>query len=454
MLKHRVLSLFLIIVFVAVGFFVYKSERVTMEESPKLAKYAFKLGLDLNGGTQLTYKADVSKVKSGDINGAMSSLRDVIERRVNLFGVSEPIVQVENPGVVSGGVEHRLIVELPGVTDIQQAVSLIGKTPSLEFRLLRPEAKNFTEEEILKKTIDEVFASTGLDGHYLNNAQLQFTSSGSGQLGGEPTVNLTFNSDGRDLFAKITREHKGEVLAIFLDNQVISSPVIRDEISDGKAVISGGFTADEAKSLVRDLNYGALPVPVELISTQTIGASLGQDAKTAGVKAGVVGFIVLVIFLVLWYRLPGIIASISLVAYIILSLAIFKLIPVTFTAAGIAGFILSIGMAVDANVLIFERMKEELKKGKSVNDSLHEGFSRAWLSIRDSNISSIITAIILFWLGTSAIKGFALTLGIGVIVSMFTAITVSRTFLFAIAPKSSGQSKWSKFLFSNGLHFK
>jgi protein-export membrane protein SecD len=454
MLKHRVLSLFLIIVFVAVGFFVYKSERVTIEQSPKLAKYAFKLGLDLNGGTQLTYRADVSKVKSGDINGAMSSLRDVIERRVNLFGVSEPVVQVENPGVVSGGVEHRLIVELPGVSDIQQAVNLIGKTPSLEFRLLRPEAKNFTQDEILKKTIDEVFASTGLDGHYLNNAQLQFTSGGSGQISGQPTVNLTFNSEGRDLFAKITREHKGEVLAIFLDNQVISSPVIRDEITDGKAVISGGFTADEAKNLVRDLNYGALPVPVELISTQTIGASLGQDAKTSGVKAGLVGFGILVAFLILWYRLPGIVASISLVAYIILSLAIFKLIPVTFTAAGIAGFILSIGMAVDANVLIFERMKEELKRGKSVNDALHEGFSRAWLSIRDSNISSIITAIILFWLGTSAIKGFALTLGLGVVVSMFTAITVSRTFLFAIAPKGNGQGKLSKFLFSNGLHFK
>lgn len=453
MLKHRVLSLFLIIVFVAVGFFVYKSEKVTMDQSPKLAKYAFKLGLDLNGGTQLTYRADVSKVKSGDINGAMSSLRDVIERRVNLFGVSEPVVQVENPGVVSGGVEHRLIVELPGVSDIQQAVNLIGKTPSLEFRLLRPEAKNFTQEEILKKTIDEVFASTGLDGHYLNNAQLQFTSGGSGQISGQPTVNLTFNGEGRDLFAKITREHKGEVLAIFLDNQVISSPVIRDEITDGKAVISGGFTADEAKNLVRDLNYGALPVPVELISTQTIGASLGQDAKTSGVKAGVVGFAILVAFLILWYRLPGIVASVSLVAYIILSLAIFKLIPVTFTAAGIAGFILSIGMAVDANVLIFERMKEELKKGKSVNDSLHEGFSRAWLSIRDSNISSIITAVILFWLGTSAIKGFALTLGLGVIVSMFTAITVSRTFLFAIAPKGNSQGKLSKFLFSNGFHF-
>jgi protein-export SecD/SecF family membrane protein len=226
------------------------------------------------------------------------------------------------------------------------------------------------------------------------------------------------------------------------------------EIPDGKAVISGNFTADAAKALVRDLNYGALPVPIELISTETIGASLGKDAATSGVKAGIVGFALIVAFLLLWYRLPGFIASLSLVIYIILSLAVFKLIPVTFTAAGIAGFILSIGMAVDANVLIFERMKEELKKGKSVHDALHEGFSRAWLSIRDSNISSMITAVILFWLGTSAIKGFALTLGLGVLISMFTAITVSRTFLFAIAPRDTNKpaSKLVKFLFSNGLH--
>lgn len=454
MLKHRVASVFLIIAVALVGWFVYKSEKVSVAESPRLARYAFKLGLDLNGGTELTYRADVSKVASSDINGSMSSLRDVIERRVNLFGVSEPVVQVENPGVVSGGVEHRLVVELPGVTDIQQAVALIGKTPSLEFRLLRPEAKNFTQEEIIKKNIDEVFSATGLDGHYLSRADLQFTTGGNGQISGQPIVALTFNSQGRDLFAKITREHKGEVLAIFLDNQVISSPVIRDEIRDGKAVISGGFTPDEAKSLVRDLNYGALPVPVELISTQTVGASLGQDAKHSGVKAGLIGFAVIVAFLILWYRLPGVIASLSLVMYIILSLAIFKLIPVTFTAAGIAGFILSIGMAVDANILIFERMKEELKSGKSVYDALHEGFSRAWLSIRDSNISSMITAVILFWLGTSAIKGFALTLGLGVLISMFTAITVSRTFLFAVSPKkNSTAGRVSKFLFSNGLHF-
>ncbi len=439
MLKHRVFSTILILVAVGIAFFVYKTN-----------KYPFKLGLDLNGGTELTYRADVSKIKSGSVGDAMSSLRDVIERRVNLFGVSEPVVQVENPGIISGTNENRLSVQLPGVTDINQAVALIGKTPQLEFMLVRPEAQNLTQQDLKNKTIADVFASTGLDGQYLNSAQLQFTNGGGGQITGQPIVAITFNSEGRDLFAKITQDNIGKVLAIFLDGQMISSPVIKDSITDGKAIISGQFTADQAKSLVRDLNYGALPVPIQLISTQTVGASLGQDAKTSGVKAGLVGFILIVAFLILWYRLPGFIASISLIIYIILSLAIFKLIPVTFTAAGIAGFILSIGMAVDANILIFERMKEELKRGKSVHDALHEGFSRAWLSIRDSNISSIITAVILFWLGTSAIKGFALTLGLGVLISMFTAITVSRTFLFAIVPKT--ESRFKKFLFSNGLH--
>ena len=449
MLKHRIISIFLVILVAGIGFFVYKSQT-----SPTWSKYAFKLGLDLNGGTELTYRADVSKVKSGSVGDAMSSLRDVIERRVNLFGVGEPVVQVVNPGIVSGLSDWRLLVELPGVADIEQAVALIGKTPQLEFQLVRPEAKNLTAEELKNKTIDEVFLPTGLDGQYIGSAALQFTNSGSGQISGQPIVALTLNPEGKDLFGKITKEHKGEVLAIFLDGVIISSPVIQDEITDGKAVISGGFTTEEAKSLVRDLNYGALPVPVELISTQTIGASLGENAKTAGVKAGIWGFALIVIFLIFWYRLPGFLASVSLVIYIILSLAIFKLIPVTLTAAGIAGFILSIGMAVDANILIFERTKEELKKGKSIYDALHEGFSRAWLSIRDSNISSIITAIILFWLGTSAIKGFALTLGIGVLISMLTAITISRTFLFAVAKKSfdNNESKFKKFLFSNGLH--
>lgn len=452
MVKHRAISIFILIVFSLLGFFVYKSDRVNSENYPRLSRYAFRLGLDLNGGTELVYRADVTKAK-GDVDEAMSSLREAIERRVNLFGVSEPVVQTIKPGIISGESDYKLLVDLPGVTDINKAVELIGKTPTLEFKLVRPEAKGLSEEELKNKTVDEVFFSTGLDGTLFQKAQLQFGESGAGSLAGEPQVAVTFNTEGKDLFAKITKENKGEILAIFLDGVVISTPVIREEISDGKAIISGNFTGEEAKRLVRDLNYSALPVPVNLVSTKSIGASLGQDAKTSGVKAGLVGFLLVVIFLILWYRLPGLVASLSLVIYIILSLAIFKLIPVTLTAAGIAGFILSIGMAVDANILIFERMKEELKKGKSIYEALHEGFSRAWLSIRDSNFSSIITAVILFWLGTSAIKGFALTLGIGVIVSMLTAITISRTFLFAIAPKKGEASRMAKFLFSNGLHF-
>jgi protein-export membrane protein SecD len=455
MTKHRIFSVVLLIILVGLGYFVYESQI-----GVRFAKYAFRLGLDLNGGTELTYKADISKLRGGSVDDAMSSLRDVIERRVNVFGVAEPVVQVEKSGLVSGTSEERLLVELPGVTNVDEAVKMIGQTPQLEFMLLRKEAKDFTQEEIATKTVDQVFAPTGLTGQYLDHAALEFTNSGNGKISGQPLVQLTFNDEGKALFSKITTEHKGEVLAIFLDGSAISTPVIQEAITDGKAVISGQFSPDQAKELVRNLNYGALPVPISLISTETIGASLGENAKTAGVKAGVVGFGLIVIFLILWYRLPGFIASISLSMYIILSLAVFKLLPVTLTAAGIAGFILSIGMAVDANILIFERMKEELKKGKTVHDSLHEGFTRAWLSIRDSNISSIITAIVLFWLGTSAVKGFALTLGLGVLISMFTAITVSRTFLFAIAPNPAKQAtgnkqpgKLARFLFSNGLHF-
>ena len=234
-----------------------------------------------------------------------------------------------------------------------------------------------------------------------------------------------------------------------LDGAILSTPVIVDEISNGKAQITGSFTPEEAKNLVRNLNYGALPVPITLATSQTMGATLGEIALNSGVRAGIVGLVILSLFLIFWYRLPGLVSVMALSFYIILSLVIFKLIPVTLSAAGLAGFILSIGMAVDANVLIFERMKEELKKNKSISEALHEGFSRAWLSIRDSNISSIITAIVLFWLGTSAVKGFALTLGIGVIISMFTAITVSRTFLFVIVPTTDTRVK--RFLFSNGF---
>ncbi len=433
--KHIYLSAALLFVFVLLGYFLI------IEQKPG-ARFPFNFGLDLIGGTELVYRADTSNVK--DVSGAMESLKEVIERRVNIFGVSEPLVQTESAGLVSGNRDERLLVGLPGVTDIDQAIKLIGETPVLEFRLASPNA-----EAILvanpDASLNELFMPTGLSGRYLSRARVEFDPTIGAAL-----VGLEFNKEGGELFAQITREHKGEILGIVLDGAVLSAPVIIDEISDGKAQITGSFTPVEAKELVRNLNYGALPIPITLDTSQTLGATLGEAALNSGVRAGIIGFLVLSLFLLLWYRLPGLVSVVALVSYIILSLVIFKLIPITLTAAGIAGFILSIGMAVDANVLIFERMKEELKRGKNISDALHEGFSRAWLSIRDSNISSIITAVILFWLGTSAVKGFALTLGVGVIISMFTAITVSRTFLFAIAPHTD--TRVNRFLFSNGFH--
>lgn len=435
--KHIWLSLIILALFALMGwYYVLSSKGPT-----------FKFGLDLVGGTELVYRADTSK--AANVDEAMASLKQVIERRINIFGVSEPLIQTESAGIVSGNREERLIVELPGVSDIERAVALIGETPVLEFRLVRPGAQallasSTNPENIL---IDQILFPAELTGQYLSHAQVQFN--GSTQA---PQIGIQFTSEGGKIFARITKENVGKQLAIVLDGRILQMPYIQEEISTGEAQITGNFTPEEAKEHVRNLNYGALPVPIELATSQTIGASLGEAALSASLKAGIIGFIALSIFLILWYRLPGLVSVLALTIYIILSLTVFKLIPVTLTAAGMAGFILSIGMAVDANVLIFERAKEELKKGKSIHDAFHEGFHRAWLSIRDSNIASMITALVLFWLGTSAVKGFALTLGLGVAISMFTAITVSRTFLFAIAPKTTSGTK--KFLFSNGLHFK
>lgn len=455
MLQKRIIALLVILAAAAVGYFVYVTEvssdpatsptatttTASATTTPGKSPFAFKFGLDLNGGSHLVYQADIASLASTDVPGAMEALRDVIERRVNLFGVSEPLVQVESGGVVSGtAIQQKLIVELPGVTDIDEAIAMIGKTPLLEFRLatqLPPAAGTTTP------TVN--FSDTGLTGRYLQNSSLEFN-----QTTMEPVVSLTFNTEGKALFAKITKENVGKILGIFLDGEPISLPVIREEISDGQAQISGNFNANDAKLLVRNLNYGALPVPITLISTQTVGATLGADAVKAGQTAGIISFIVIAIFLLLWYRLPGLVAIIALAVYVAINLALFKLIPVTLTAAGIAGFILSLGMAVDANILIFERMKEELRRGKKLNDAIHEGFARAWTSIRDSNLSSIITAVILFWFAsTSVIKGFALVFGLGVVTSMFTAITVSRTLLIAL-----GVSEYHgvyKFLFGTGF---
>jgi preprotein translocase subunit SecD len=387
----------------------------------------FKLGLDLSGGTHLVYRADTSKVAPTDVGEAMNSLRNVIERRVNLFGVSEPLVQVEKSGFAGEG-ENRLIVELPGVTDVEEAIKQIGKTPLLEFKLA---AKSFDLGSLTSGTNvpEDAFVNTGIDGAKLQKASVQFDPS----FPNKATIGLKFNDEGRKLFADLTKTHKGEVLGIFLDGNLIEAPYIREEIPNGEAVITGDFTPAQAKTIVRDLNLGALPLPVELVGTQYIGATLGEKAVAASLKAGTYAFFIIALFLVGWYRFSGFVAVLALTIYAVVNLVLFKFIPVTLTAAGIAGFILSIGMAVDANILIFERTKEELKKGKNKVEALSEGFNRAWTSIRDSNFSSIITATILYYLASTAVvKGFALVFLIGVLVSMFSAIPASRTILFAI----------------------
>lgn len=372
----------------------------------------FKLGLDLNGGIHLVYKADISKIPKEDIGPSMETLKNVIEARVNAFGVSEPIVQTEG--------QDKLIVELPGINDTQKAIDLIGQTPVLEFALV-------TEVGTTTSLMP-----TELTGKYIKTARVEY----DGQTG-RPQIGLVFTDDGSKLFADITKNNIGKPLAILLDGQVISAPVIQSEIVGGQAQITGSFSIQEANELSRSLKYGALPVAIELIGTQTIGASLGMGALNKSVDAGYYGFIIVGLFLILWYRLRGIIAGIALAIYTILNLIIFKIFGVVLTSAGLAAFIISLGMAVDGNILIFERMKEELRKGKTKFIALEDGFRRAWPSIRDSNISSMITAIILYSFAASPlIKGFALVFFIGVAVSMFTSVTVSKNLLLAITKKN------------------
>lgn len=440
-------------ILVLVGFFVYTN---TISDT---AKYPFKLGLDLAGGSHLVYEADVSKIVPAEVPDLMNVLRDVIERRVNTFGVSEPIVQVESSSFVSDANIQRLVVELPGVTDVATAVAEIGKTPLLEFRLIDTAALDEqsavsaalgTTTELIPENFDP-FIDTGLTGRYLASAALEFAGGSGGQLSNEPIVSIVFNAEGGDLFETITREHTGENLAIFLDGEMISSPRINEAIVGGRAVISGGFTPEEARSLAQNLNFGALPVAITLASTQTVGASLGEGVLNKGVTAGTFGLLLIIGFMIFWYRLPGVIAGISLIGYVVIMLALFKLIPVTLTAAGLAGFVLSLGMAVDANVLVFERMKEEYRAGKSSKEAARVGFARAWSAIRDGNATSLLSAIILFWFGTSLVKGFALVFGVGVIMSMISALLVTRTLLLALPETEHTKKSLLSKLYHSGL---
>lgn len=379
--------------------------------------FPFRLGLDLQGGAHLVYEGGLKDIAPSDRKDAMNAVRQVIERRVNAFGVTEPVVQIAG--------DNRLLVELPGITDIGEAIKQIGLTPFLEFRELDPNYTPPADPSLYDPT--EQFHPTGLSGKHLQRSEIVFdTNSGAG---GAPQISLQFNDEGAKLFSEITKRNVGKPVAIFLDGSPISAPTVQQEINSGQAVITGQFTIAEAKVLAERLNAGALPVPIKLVQQQNVGPSLGQDSLRKSVVAGLIGFAIVALFMIFYYRLPGIFAILALVIYTVLSLAVFKAAGVTLTLAGITGFILSVGMAVDANILVFERLKEELRAGEGLQSALDHAFRRAWNAIRDSNVSSLITVFILGYFGSSLIRGFAVTLGLGILASMFTALTVTRTFL-------------------------
>lgn len=393
-----------------------------------------KLGLDLQGGSHLVYKATIDPNTIDSPDDALAGVRDVIERRINLFGVSEPVVQTNKVGD-----EYRVIIELAGVFDINEAIKLIGETPQLDFRKEVEDASNaaINTDAADSDILGPLFEQTDLSGRHLKRATVSFD-----QLSGTPEVNLEFNGEGADLFAQLTRESVGKRIAIYLDNVPISAPVVNAEITAGKAVITGGFTLQEAKELAQRLNAGALPVPVELIGQQTVGPSLGQKSLQQSLYAGLIGLIAVVVWMTGYYRLPGFIASVSLLMYTAFFVAIVKILPITLTLAGVAGLIMSIGMALDANVLIFERFRENLRAGRSVEYSLREGFKEAWGSIWASNISSLISAFVLYGFGTSIVRGFALTFALGIVLSMFTAIVVTREILRVTLQSKRTHKQW------------
>jgi len=371
-----------------------------------------RLGLDLQGGTELVLQADLSRLEAEDRQPAMQSVLRIIDDRVNAFGVSEPVIQQQG--------ENRISVQLAGVKDIAEAKKLIGQTARLEF---------------VERTFDQdgnpTDTPTGLTG-----ADLKRASSGLHPTNNTPIVNLEFTDQGAKIFEEVTTRLAGTTgeIAIFLDNEELTSPTVKQAISGGKAYIEGGnMTLESARILAIQLNAGALPVPLVIEKERSVDATLGADSVRKSILAGEIGLGIVLLFLLLYYRLPGFLAGLALVIYTILVLTIFKLWPVTLTLAGMAGFILSVGMAIDANVLIFERMKEEARRGKTPRAAIEAGFDGAWPAVRDSNISTFITCIILIWFGNSfgatLVKGFAYTLFIGVAVSMFSAIFITRTFL-------------------------
>lgn len=353
----------------------------------------FNLGLDLKGGVHVVLEAD----ETGEpiTNENMAGVVSIIERRINALGVSEPIIQRQGA--------RRVIVELPGIHDQQQAIDTVGKTALLEFK--------------------DPYGNTAVDGSYVKSVQL-----GTDRYG-RPAIDIEFDREGVQLFAQMTTRYQGQLTQIVLDGEVLQEVLIREPILEGKAQISGSFTHEEARHMVVLLQEGSLPIPMKIMEIRNVGPTLGQDSINRSFKAGIVGVILVFVYMMFYYKLPGLVADIALSCYIVILLGMLSAINAVLTLPSIAGIILSIGMAVDANVLVFERIKEELAEGKRLRSAIDSGFSRAFRTILDSNITTLITAIVLFYAGAGSVRGFAVTLGLGILVSMFTAVVVTKTLL-------------------------
>ena len=403
-----------------------------------------RLGLDLVGGVQALLEADLP-AGTTITQESMSTARQIVENRVNGLGVTEAVVQQAG--------NNRLVVELPGETGPEKALSTIQQTGLLEFvdfSSLTQDAALQLVGQTIQTNLGQSASTQPSTGQSTSNNQIYNSVMTGADLktvnvvttqAGEPEVSFELSTNGAQTFGNFTSQNVGKVLAIVLDKKVISVPRINQAITDGKGVIQGNFTVQTANDLAVQLRYGSLPIPLKVATSQTIGPTLGQDSLNKSLIAGIIGIAIVMLYMALYYRLPGIVADLALGVYILITLSIFKFIPITLTLPGIAGFILSVGVAVDANVLIFERMKEELRSGKPLHQAIDAGWKRAWPSIRDSNISTLITCAILFWFGSnfgaSIVKGFSLTLAIGVMVSLFTAIVVTRTFLHLILDRIS-----------------
>jgi len=440
--RRNLIILGLIILLTGLGLaeVLVKSAPSIQDVGPGNNTLGMRLGLDLSGGTHLVYEADLSQIGNESAEEAMQGVIDIISMRVDAYGVTEPLIQKQGA--------DRVSIQLPGIRDMETAVELVGQTAQLDFRELVYDSEgnpviDETGDYQWKpaKGIDSQGNEVHLTGKYLKRNNYVVLD----QTTNEPQVAFEFNGEGATLFEQITTRLLEKPLGIFLDDQLISSPTVKAVLSDNGVIT--GLSLDEARNLAILLNAGALPVPLKgPIVREDIDPTLGADSLRKSLVAGMVGIILIILFMLLYYRVPGVLASVALIIYGILVLAAFKLIPVTLTLSGIAAFILSIGMAVDANVLIFERLKEELRAGKPLSGAIEAGFNRAWSAIRDSNFTTIIVCIILYWMGNMLaeprVMGFALTLGIGVLLSMFTAIVVTRTFLRLLVGTGIANNLW------------